>query len=126
MLSTAKANALSTECLGNGGLIRLIRVRAHAKRAHLVGPFHQLGELLKYTRCLEIQSVREQNLQNFGGQGLNFASKYFTSATIDGDPIAFVKFDLIYAQFVRRVVDVQHLTSGNTDFAHLTCNQRGM
>src|SRR5512135_3595097 len=83
MLGAAQTYSLAAEGLGDGGLVRLIRVGAHAERAHLIRPFHEFGELLIDTRLLGFQRAGEQYLKDFGRKRLDLTLVNLTCTAVD-------------------------------------------
>ena len=120
MLSTGQTNAFSTELDGLLHLLRSIRIGADTERAQLVGPTHELHELLVRVRTLGSSLVLDQALDDLRGRRLDAALVNIPNKTVQGKLIAFLQGNAISRECFLRVIDRHAVRTTHTDLAHLT------
>ena len=110
VLRAAQADALCSEATGDVGVLRRIRVAAHAQATKAVGPLHQFGKVAPEVGCHQ-RRLPQDNLACCAVQGQSVAG-------LDG----LVADAAVTGAFV----DYQIAAANDATFAHAARHHRGM
>ncbi len=97
VLGPAQADALGAERHGGRGLFGQIGVGADAQLAMLLGPVHDLLELLINRGLFGLEALLDQHLQDFTFVRLDRAGEHFAREAVDRDVVAFLEHLVLHA-----------------------------
>ncbi len=123
VLGAAEADALRAELDGARGVQRVVGVRADRHSGELVRDRHQALELAVVRRVLRVESLVQQDLNDFGRRGFDLAQVNGTGRAIDADPVAFAHDVVVDLHQTVLVVDLNVRATGHANLAALTSDQ---
>ena len=119
VFGAAQSDAFSAKRNSLLGLRGAVSVGADVELANLVGPNHQLLELLEDLGLGGSQRLVNEHLDHFGWVGVHFAGDDFASEAVDAEPVAVMEDMVAHREGTCLVVDLQRRAADNADLTHL-------
>ncbi len=126
MLGAGKANAFSTKLDSLLHLLWSVRVGADTQLTKLIGPAHELHELLVGIGTLGGSLVLDETLDDLRGRRLNTALVDIPNESVQRKLIAFLQSHTVSGEGLLGVVDRHAVGTTNTDLPHLAGNESSM
>lgn len=126
MLGATKPDSLCAEGDGVSNLIGLISIGTDFQFSALVGPLHQLGKDAVNWALSRGHIFVDENADDIGGGGFDFAREDFACGAIDGEEVALVESFSADGEGGFGVVDMKIGGTADADFAHLAGDESGV
>ncbi len=126
VFGAAEADAGGSEGDGVGHLVGLVGVGADVEFAVFVGPAHELGVVLVGGGVFGVEGLFDEDLDDFGGGGFEFACEDFARGAVDGEEVAFFEDAAADGEGLVGVINLECAGAADADFAHLAGDEGGV